>query len=78
MRNGNVAFGTHHQSPCTPLTNIIDRYEVNIFLVALEWDIFTGTEIARFASFDHLRIASWMRNRGRFEQDHLTLAISLF
>ncbi|KAJ6184222.1 hypothetical protein N7519_005523 [Penicillium mononematosum] len=29
---------------------------------AIVWDIFTGTEIARFASFDHLRIASWMRN----------------
>ena len=29
---------------------------------AIIWDIFTGTEIARFASFDHLRIASWMRN----------------
>ncbi|KXG47735.1 uncharacterized protein PGRI_016050 [Penicillium griseofulvum] len=29
---------------------------------AIVWDLFTGTEIARFASFDHLRIASWMRN----------------
>ncbi|KAJ5558821.1 hypothetical protein N7461_002793 [Penicillium sp. DV-2018c] len=29
---------------------------------AIVWDIFTGTEIARFASFDHLRVASWMRN----------------
>ncbi|KAJ5178214.1 uncharacterized protein N7500_000913 [Penicillium coprophilum] len=29
---------------------------------AIVWDIFTGNEIARFASFDHLRIASWMRN----------------
>lgn len=29
---------------------------------AIVWDIFTGTEIARFASFEHLKIASWMRN----------------
>ncbi|KAJ5165869.1 hypothetical protein N7492_006165 [Penicillium capsulatum] len=29
---------------------------------AIVWDIFTGTEIARFASFEHLRVATWMRN----------------
>ncbi|CAG7927787.1 unnamed protein product [Penicillium olsonii] len=29
---------------------------------AIVWDIFTGTEIARFASFEHLRVASWMHN----------------
>ncbi|KAJ5312631.1 hypothetical protein N7508_003461 [Penicillium antarcticum] len=29
---------------------------------AIVWDIFTGTEIARFASFEHLRVAAWMRN----------------
>jgi hypothetical protein len=29
---------------------------------AIVWDIFTGTEIARFASFEQLRVASWMRN----------------
>ncbi|KAJ5782675.1 hypothetical protein N7457_004449 [Penicillium paradoxum] len=29
---------------------------------AIVWDIFTGTEIARLASLEHLRIASWMRN----------------
>lgn len=29
---------------------------------AIVWDIFTGTAIARFASFEHLRVASWMRN----------------
>lgn len=29
---------------------------------AIVWDIFTGTEIARFASFEHLRVAMWMRN----------------
>ncbi|EER26960.1 hypothetical protein CPC735_022960 [Coccidioides posadasii C735 delta SOWgp] len=29
---------------------------------AIIWDIFTGQEIARFASFELLRVASWMRN----------------
>ncbi|KAJ5098259.1 hypothetical protein N7532_005260 [Penicillium argentinense] len=29
---------------------------------AIVWDIFTGTEIARFASFEQLRVATWMRN----------------
>jgi hypothetical protein len=29
---------------------------------AIVWDIFTGTEIARFGSFERLRVASWMRN----------------
>ncbi|KAJ5279230.1 hypothetical protein N7478_004602 [Penicillium angulare] len=29
---------------------------------AIVWDIFTGSEISRFASFDHLRVASWLRN----------------
>lgn len=29
---------------------------------AIIWDLFTGAEITRFASFDHLRVAAWMRN----------------
>lgn len=29
---------------------------------AIVWDLFTGSEIARFASFEHLRVAAWMRN----------------
>lgn len=29
---------------------------------AIIWDLFTGQEIARFASFDLIRVASWMRN----------------
>lgn len=29
---------------------------------AIVWDIFTGSEISRFAAFDPLRVASWMRN----------------
>lgn len=29
---------------------------------AIVWDLFTGSEISRFASCDHLRVAAWMRN----------------
>ncbi|RAL14527.1 uncharacterized protein BO97DRAFT_340503 [Aspergillus homomorphus CBS 101889] len=29
---------------------------------AIVWDIFTGTVIARFASFEQLKVATWMRN----------------
>ena len=29
---------------------------------AVVWDLFTGDEIARFASYEHLRVAAWMKN----------------
>lgn len=29
---------------------------------AIVWDLFTGEEIARFASYDHICVAAWMRN----------------
>lgn len=29
---------------------------------AIVWDLMTGDEIARFASYDHLTVAAWMRN----------------
>lgn len=29
---------------------------------AIIWDLFTGTTIARFSSFEDLRVAAWMRN----------------
>ena len=29
---------------------------------AIIWDLFTGDEIARFASFEPLKVAAWMRN----------------
>ena len=29
---------------------------------AIVWDIFTGDEIARFASYEQLRVAVWMRD----------------
>lgn len=30
--------------------------------MAIVWDLFTGATIARFSSFEDLRVASWMRN----------------
>ncbi|EEH34166.2 WD domain-containing protein [Paracoccidioides lutzii Pb01] len=29
---------------------------------AIVWDIFTGQEVSRFASFEHIRVATWMKN----------------
>ena len=29
---------------------------------AIVWDIFNGEETARFASYEHIRVASWMRD----------------
>lgn len=29
---------------------------------AIVWDCMTGDELARFASYDHLTVAAWMRN----------------
>lgn len=29
---------------------------------AIVWDLMTGDEIARFASYEHLTVAAWMRN----------------
>ena len=29
---------------------------------AIVWDLFTGEQISRFASYEPLRVASWMRN----------------
>lgn len=29
---------------------------------AIVWDLLTGDEIARFASYEHLSVAAWMRN----------------
>ena len=43
---------------------------------AIVWDIFTGTEIARFASFEHLRVASWMRN-GNVAFGEITILLGL-
>jgi hypothetical protein len=34
----------------------------DISQTAIVWDLFTGTEISRFASFEPLRVAAWMRN----------------
>lgn len=29
---------------------------------AICWDLFTGEEVARFASYEQIRVAAWMRN----------------
>jgi hypothetical protein len=29
---------------------------------AIVWDIFTGDELARFASYEEMRVAAWMKN----------------
>jgi hypothetical protein len=29
---------------------------------AIVWDLMTGDEVARFASYEHLTVAAWMRN----------------
>lgn len=29
---------------------------------AIVWDIFTGDEVARFAAYEQIRVAAWMRN----------------
>ena len=29
---------------------------------AIVWDLFTGDEIARFASYEQIRVAAWMKN----------------
>jgi hypothetical protein len=29
---------------------------------AIVWDLFTGEEVARFASYEQIRVAAWMRN----------------
>jgi WD40 repeat protein len=29
---------------------------------AIVWDLMTGEEVARFASYDQIRVATWMRN----------------
>lgn len=29
---------------------------------AIVWDLFTGDEIARFASYEPIKVAAWMRN----------------
>ena len=44
---------------------------------AIVWDLFTGDEIARFASYEPIRVAAWMRNGnvafGKKTKKHLYL-----
>ena len=30
--------------------------------IAIVWDLFTGDEVARFASYEPIRVAAWMKN----------------
>ncbi|KAL2374611.1 hypothetical protein RJ035_003794 [Blastomyces gilchristii] len=39
---------------------LVVSYDVS--QTAIVWDIFTGQEISRFASFEHIRVATWLRN----------------
>ena len=39
---------------------LVVSYDVG--MTAIVWDLFTGHEIARFVSFEHIRVAAWMRN----------------
>ncbi|KAK2736322.1 hypothetical protein FQN55_001708 [Onygenales sp. PD_40] len=39
---------------------LVVSYDVS--QTAIVWDLFTGQEISRFASFEHIRVATWMRN----------------
>ncbi|KAE8375689.1 hypothetical protein BDV26DRAFT_9123 [Aspergillus bertholletiae] len=39
---------------------LVVSYDVS--QTAIVWDLFTGSVIARFASFDQLKVAAWMRN----------------
>ena len=31
-------------------------------LTTIVWDLLTGDEVARFASYEEIRVAAWMRN----------------
>ncbi|PGH14492.1 hypothetical protein AJ79_02985 [Helicocarpus griseus UAMH5409] len=39
---------------------LVVSYDVS--QTAIVWDLFTGQEISRFASFEKIRVATWMRN----------------
>lgn len=39
---------------------LVVSYDVS--QTAVVWDLFTGSVIARFASFEQLKVAAWMRN----------------
>ena len=41
---------------------------------AIVWDLFTGNEIARFASYEPIRVAAWMKNGNvAFGRSHLEI-----
>lgn len=60
----------HHQEDVSFISvdNVSERGQGRLVVsydvgqTAIVWDLFTGTEIARFTSFEPLRVAAWMRN----------------
>lgn len=60
----------HHQQDISfiAVDNVSERGQGRLVVsydvgqTAIVWDLFTGTEIARFTSFEPLLMASWMRN----------------
>lgn len=60
----------HHQEDISFISvdNVSERGQGRLVVsydvgqTAIVWDLFTGTEIARFTSFEPLRVAAWMRN----------------
>ena len=39
---------------------LVVSYDIN--QVAIVWDLFTGDEIARFESYQRIKVAAWMKN----------------
>lgn len=59
-----------HKDPVTLLSvdNVSDKgagrlvVSCDLAQTAIVWDVSTGNEIARFASYDPLKVAAWMKN----------------
>lgn len=62
-------FENHHQDiSFISVDNVSERgagrlvVSYDVGKTAIVWDLFTGSVIARFASFEQLRVAAWMRD----------------
>lgn len=61
-------FKHHQEISFISVDNVSERGQGRLVVsydvgqTAIVWDLFTGTEIARFTSFEPLRVAAWMRN----------------
>ncbi|WEW56933.1 hypothetical protein PRK78_002392 [Emydomyces testavorans] len=58
--NGNILFIAVDNVSERGAGRLVVSYDVS--QTAIIWDLFTGSEIARFASFELIRVAAWMRN----------------